>query len=62
LGRLPKIVFVNLAVLIGLYLLTEAILHAVSSGSTFAIRRHPHSQQSARQAILADDFIEKYHL
>jgi hypothetical protein len=41
LRRLPKIVFVNFAVLIGLYLLTEAILHAVSSGSNPLLVKSP---------------------
>jgi hypothetical protein len=38
---MPKIVFVNLAVLIGLYLLTEAILHAVSSCSNPLLAKPP---------------------
>jgi hypothetical protein len=39
--RLLKIVFVNLAVLMGLYLLTEAVLHAVSSGSNPVLAKSP---------------------
>jgi hypothetical protein len=41
LRRLPKLVFVNLAVLIGLYLLTETVLHAVSSGSNPLLAKSP---------------------
>ncbi len=39
--RLPKIIVVNLAVLVGLYILTEAVLHVVSSGSNPLFPKSP---------------------